>query len=287
MKCVATRCCLTFALATALAACASVPASPPPDLKDQARSLQSRRLDDAGLRVAETRFDLPAAVDSPWTPDRVTVAAWYFDPTLAQARAAAMRQAADATLAAQRANPTLQLSPEKVFSGLSAGSPWTVGMALLLPLLHPGESAARRDMAAARLAMASDHLALAVWRSRVRATGALRRLLLARQAEALASRIAASQAAYRDGVRQRVAKAPAIAVRNSLPNWKPSKRPLRCRPELRNASPPSTPWPVLSACHGRPCAGWISAGRNLMRHHRPPCCPGRCWRAKRPGTGSI
>ena len=206
MKCVDIRWGVVFALAAALAACASVSNEPVPDLQHQARSLQARRLDDKGLRVAEAHFNLPTAANSPWTPDRVTVAAWYFDPLLAQMRATATRQSADATLAAQRANPLLQLSPEKVFSGATATSPWTVGVALLLPLLHPGESAARRKVAAARIAMANDRLALAVWHSRVSATTALRRLLLARQAEALASRIAATQNAYRDGVRQRVAE---------------------------------------------------------------------------------
>ncbi|MEO7127879.1 MAG: hypothetical protein ABI040_03290, partial [Rhodoferax sp.] len=61
---------------------------------------------------AETRLGLPGDVAAPWTPDRITVAAWYFDPILAQAHAAATRATADATVAAQRVNPTLSLTPE-------------------------------------------------------------------------------------------------------------------------------------------------------------------------------
>lgn len=192
-------------LSLALAACASMPGTRSPDLREQARALAGRQLDDTGLRTAEARLALPSAANEPWTPDRITVAAWYFDPQLAQARAGATRAAADAALAEQRVNPTLELSPEKVFGGATASSPWTIGIALLLPLLHPGEAAARRDVATADTDMARDRLALAVWQSRSRAIGALREVLLTRQAEALATRVATTQAAYRNGVRQRVA----------------------------------------------------------------------------------
>jgi outer membrane protein TolC len=205
MKSVGTRSVLSSLLSLALAACASVPSSRPPDLREQAHVLTARRLDDSGLRATEARFEQPSAASAPWTPDRITVAAWYFDPVLAQARAAATRDAADAAWAAERANPTFELSPEKVFSGDTASSPWTIGIALLLPLLHPGEKAARHDVAAASTEAAKNQLALAVWESRSRAIGALRGVLLTRQAEALAARTTTTLAAYRDSIRQRVA----------------------------------------------------------------------------------
>jgi outer membrane protein, heavy metal efflux system len=205
MKPVATRSILGSVFSLILVACASAPGARSPDLRGQVYALTMRRLDDAGLRAAEARLDQSTATDAAWTPDRITVAAWYFDPVLAQARAEAARSAADAVLAAQRANPTLELSPEKVFSGATASSPWTIGIALLLPLLHPGEAAARRDVAIASTEMAKDQLALAVWQSRSRAIGAMREVLLTRRAEALALRAATTQAAYRDSVRQRVA----------------------------------------------------------------------------------
>ncbi|TAL98107.1 MAG: hypothetical protein EPN69_02420, partial [Rhodanobacter sp.] len=201
----AVRTALSALLTLSVAACASVPSSPVPDLQHQAQALQTRRLDDPGLVAAEARLHLPTSADVTWTPDRVTVAAWYFDPTLAQARDTAQRAEADAALAAQRANPTLQLSPEKAISGLDVASPWTIGASLLLPLLHPGESAARRDIAAAHTEQARDRAALAVWRSRARAVTALREVLLARRAQALAQTVAIAQASYLDGVRRRVA----------------------------------------------------------------------------------
>lgn len=201
----AVRTALSALLTLSVAACASVPSSPVPDLQHQAQALQTRRLDDPGLVAAEARLHLPTSADATWTPDRVTVAAWYFDPTLAQARDTAQRAEADAALAAQRANPTLQLSPEKTISGLDVASPWTIGASLLLPLLHPGESAARRDIAAADTEQARDQSALAVWRSRSRAVAALREVLLARRAQALALTVATAHASYLDGVRRRVA----------------------------------------------------------------------------------
>lgn len=205
MKLVATRSVLVGVLSLTMAACVAAPGTRLPDLHEQARTLTARQLDDTGLRAAEARFALPSAASEPWTPDRITVAAWYFDPQLALAHAGATRAAADAELSAQRANPTLALSPEKVFSGDTASSPWTIGVALLLPLLHPGEAASRRDVLTASTEMAKDQLALAAWQSRSRAISALRDVLLARQAEAMATRVATTQAAYRDSVRQRLA----------------------------------------------------------------------------------
>ena len=195
---------LTGLLSLLLLGCAAVPTQRTPDLRDQAHALASRRLDDPGLSAAEARFGLPAASDATWTPDRITVAAWYFDPALAQARAAATRAAADAAVAAQRSNPTLQLGTEKVFSGLSSGPPWTAGIALLLPLLHPGEAAARRDIAAADTAVARDQAALALWQSRTRVLAAMRATLLARRSQALAETAVRDRQAYLQGVRQRV-----------------------------------------------------------------------------------
>ncbi len=187
-----------------LAACATTPTQHAPDLHAQARELAARRLDDPGLTAAEQRFGLASTTPTTWTPDRITVAAWYFDPQLAQARAAAARATADATLAAQRANPTVRLNLEKVFSGAGTASPWTAGVALLLPLLHPGEAAARRDIATADTDAARDQVALAVWQSRSRALSALRGTLLARQAQSLAEAVVREQRAYREGVHQRV-----------------------------------------------------------------------------------
>jgi cobalt-zinc-cadmium efflux system outer membrane protein len=192
-------------LALGLAGCAAIPTASSPDLQRQAQTLAARRLDDPGLAAAEARLHLPGAADAAWTPDRITVAAWYFDPALAQARADARRAEADAVLAAQRHNPTLQLSPERIFSGGGVGSPWTIGAALLIPLLHPGEAAARRDIAAASTEQARDQAALAVWQSRTRAIGALRAVLLARRAQMLAQTAALAQTRYRDSMGRRVA----------------------------------------------------------------------------------
>ncbi|MDE2070525.1 MAG: TolC family protein [Gammaproteobacteria bacterium] len=180
---------------------------PPPralNPQAEAHAFEARHLSDSGLAAAETRFGLPANTKVPWTPDRITVAAWYFNPVLAQARAAAARAEAEATLGAQRANPTLQLTPEKVFSGLSGTSPWTIGVALLLPLLHPGEAAARREIEAADTQAARDDVAQAVWQSRSRAVAALREVLLARRAQALAKAVLRDEDAFLAAVQRRV-----------------------------------------------------------------------------------
>ncbi len=190
-------------LAMLLTACAAVPPTRPVNPYTDAQAYAARRLDEPGLMRAETRLGLPGAVAASWTPDRITVAAWYFDPILAHAHASAARAAADAAVAAQRLNPTLNLTPEKVFSGNTAATPWTLGVALLLPLLHPGEAAARRDIASADTAAAHDQQAQALWQSRARAVAAMRDVLLGRRAQAAALASAQADREYLDAVRQR------------------------------------------------------------------------------------
>ncbi|TAN02466.1 MAG: TolC family protein [Rhodanobacteraceae bacterium] len=186
----------------ALAACASVPPPRTLDPKLVAHDFAGRRLDAAGLARAETRFGLSGNVAAPWTPDRITVAAWYFDPILAQARAAARSAEANATLSAQRTNPTLKLSPEKVFSGLAGPNPWTIGVAVLLPLLHPGEAQARRAAATAETIAARDQAAEALWQSRARAIAALRDVLFSRRAENLTQAVVHADTLHLDALRQ-------------------------------------------------------------------------------------
>lgn len=192
-------------LALTLGACAAVPSMRALNPQAEAQAFVARRLDDAELAAAERRFGLPASANAPWTPDRITVAAWYFSPVLAQARATAAHTEAQAVLAEQRANPTLILSPEKVFNGLSGATPWTIGVALLLPLLHPGEAAARREIATADTQAARDEVAQAIWQSRSKAVSALREVLLTRRAQTLAKAVLRNEDAFVAAVRRRVA----------------------------------------------------------------------------------
>ncbi|HEX7113037.1 MAG TPA: TolC family protein [Mizugakiibacter sp.] len=194
-----------FVLA-ALAGCVSVPPPAPLDAQASARAYAQRRLDDPGLRALLARLDLDASPQAAWTPDRITVAALYFDPALASARAAAARAAAVAERDAQRANPTLSLAPEKVYQAATdAPSPWTITLSMAIQLLHPGERAAKRAEAAAATTAADDDAAEAVWTSRSRAVAALRALLLARRAEALAREAADADAAWAESARRRLA----------------------------------------------------------------------------------
>jgi hypothetical protein len=85
------RCAFAALLAVSVAGCASVPVAPAPVLQRQAQALDARRLDDPGLAAAEAQLHLPNTADAAWTPDRLTVAAWYFDPRLAQAPRARRR----------------------------------------------------------------------------------------------------------------------------------------------------------------------------------------------------
>ncbi len=161
-------------------------------------------LSDEGFRNALRTAGLSDDPAAPWTPDRITLAGLYFDPALRTARLTAEVAIADATVAAQRQNPTFSLNPERVISG-AVGSPWTVVAALAIPLMRPAELAPRREAARLDAEAARLDLGAAFWQTRARSLAALRKTLVSREAEKRARQSAEAQAAWAENVRKRLA----------------------------------------------------------------------------------
>jgi outer membrane protein TolC len=161
---------LAVAGAAVLAACAPRTYEPVPlDPAASSVRLMARSLDDPGLAAFAERHGrgVPAWPPQSWTLDLLSLAAVYFDPDLAAARARwQRRQAAEAT-AAQRPNPSLAPLVEYDQEPDQPGdSPWTVGLAFEVPFVAGGKREARVAAAQALSEAARLEVAGAAWRRR-------------------------------------------------------------------------------------------------------------------------
>lgn len=130
--------------------------------------------------------------------------ALYFDPELRTAHWTTEMALADAEIAAERTNPTLTLSPEKVISAVGEANPWTIVASLAIPWLRHAEYARRKEAARLDAEVARLQLGTTFWQSRSRSLAALRKVLLAREIQARAQQSEAAQAAWVAGVRRRL-----------------------------------------------------------------------------------
>src|SRR3989442_9077130 len=116
--------CSSILLAAWLTGCArfvSQPISP----ADNAAQLDARRLDDAGLKKFLERnrgHVLEAWPLKVWDFETLTLAAFYFNPSLDLARAQWSAAQAGVQTAGGRPNPTLNLTPGDDLSGANGGS---------------------------------------------------------------------------------------------------------------------------------------------------------------------
>ena len=140
-----------------------------------AAQLEARRLDDAGLRKfleQNLGHDLPDWPLKQWDLNSLTLAAFYFHPDLAVARAQWRLAEAGVKTAGARPNPSVTVTPAYDSQIPGNPSPWMVPVALDIPI----ETAGKR---AKRIAEAQDVSRSAWWglittawqiRSRVRAS---------------------------------------------------------------------------------------------------------------------
>jgi cobalt-zinc-cadmium efflux system outer membrane protein len=166
---------LAACVAPVLAACVSVK---PVTLttKEASANFEARRLDDAGLRRFATQ---PAAGFTFWPPEHwdahaLDVAALYFSPPLAVARA--RWRVADAAIvsADEIPNPSLNLSAQYV-SNAAAGVPAWVVAASVVQII---ETAGKRDLRVARARYLSEAARLDTLDVAWETTGAVNQALL-------------------------------------------------------------------------------------------------------------
>lgn len=160
-------------MAALLAGCASYRAKPLEPEKTAA-AFEARSLSDAGLAAYARklgRADWPPAA---WDADALTVAALYYHPDLAVARAQREGARAGIRAAGERPNPTLGVSPLEWINNPSQGlSPWVTGFSLDIPVETAGKRGARLLKARAAEEQARLGLAAAVWQARGRVRAAL------------------------------------------------------------------------------------------------------------------
>ncbi|EHP41784.1 divalent cation resistant determinant protein C [Cupriavidus basilensis OR16] len=115
------------------------------------------------MRDFIARHAMRASSDWPpprWNLDTLTLAAFYFNADLDIARARLATTEASIQTAAQRPNPSLQLPSQHTLNPRGGDSPWTLGIALDIPIQTAGKRGYRIDQAthfasAARLDVAN------------------------------------------------------------------------------------------------------------------------------------
>ena len=142
-----------IALCLALGACATQHYDPQPlDAASGAQALANRSLDAPELRA--------------WNLAMLTRAAFRFNPDVEVARARLAAAEAAVTTAGQRPNPTLQLPLQRAQNPGDGESPWTLGLALDVPVETHGKRAARVAAATHQAAAARLQVAGTAWRVR-------------------------------------------------------------------------------------------------------------------------
>ncbi len=151
------------------AACQQVPLAPidPAANRDRiaARSLTATAVDDI-----LARHSLPVTQGA-WSLDQLTLAAWTLRTDVAVARAEVGAARAKTGVDAQRPNPTVQMTNEKVISG--SPDPWVLGAALAMTFELGGKRDIRREAALAGERAAEWAFGEALWSARAEVRSAL------------------------------------------------------------------------------------------------------------------
>lgn len=127
-----------------------------------------RSLNDAGLQtfLAENK-----AGGGSWSLDRLSLAAAYFHPDVALARAEADEVAAGLKTAQMRPNPVFTFMPQYASFRAPVFTPWFLGPSLSVPIETAGKRSKRTEQALAAAEAARWRISARAWaaRSRVRA----------------------------------------------------------------------------------------------------------------------
>jgi len=168
---------------------------------ETAASLENRSLDNAGLKVFLERNlgrELNAWPAPQWDFEMLTLAAFYYQPSLDVARAAWAEARAGIVTAGARPNPTLGFTPQYVFNhGIEP--PWVATLNLDVPIETAGKRGSRVEQAKHISESARLSIAATAWqvRSQLRIsvidfTSATRRESLLRKQLAIQEQVVAS-----------------------------------------------------------------------------------------------
>jgi cobalt-zinc-cadmium efflux system outer membrane protein len=189
----------------------------PVSLAQTAAELDSRSLTNLDLQKFITAHltNQPAPITD-WNVDLLTLAAFYYHPSLQLARAQSQTAAAGKLTAKARPNPTLSLSPGYDFSAVAGANPWIPGATIDIPIETAGKRG-KRILQAQHLAAAAQLSAAATaWQIRSNVHVATIELWSARERERLVESEVQHQSALLKLLEQRLA-AGAIAANELLP----------------------------------------------------------------------
>jgi len=169
-----------------------------------ATTLEARSLSDPGLLTFLTANNTTHAAPSAWDLEALTLAAIYYHPTLAVARAQWKSAAAGKQTAALRPNPTLSVSAGYNQDAASGMSPWFPGVSFDWPFETAGKRSARVARAEASVESARQTLFDLAWTVRRNVRSAWLETLAAESRERILERQAAVQGRIVDLLQQRV-----------------------------------------------------------------------------------
>jgi outer membrane protein, heavy metal efflux system len=151
-----------------------------------AAAFDARSLDDAGLRAfLETNHVTAPAAGGNWNLTQLTLAAFYYQPTLAEARAQLLLAQAAKITAGQRPNPSVSVTPGYDSQIPGNYSPWLVPLSFDVPIETAGKRGKRIAEAEHLAEAARWNLVGTVWQVRSQIRTALLQLYFARETEAL------------------------------------------------------------------------------------------------------
>lgn len=136
-----------------------------------------RSLNDAGLR---TFLEEQKAGLGSWNVDSLALAAVYYNPDVALARAEADEAAAAIKTAAQRPNPSLTLGSQFA-SNMVGVTPWFAAQSIAIPIETAGKRSRRTEQALAMAEAARWRVTLRAWMARSRVRAAMLELHSARE----------------------------------------------------------------------------------------------------------
>ena len=161
----------------ALTSCASYQARPL-SAEASAAAFGSRSLHDTGLKsfLAEQK-----AASGSWSVDRLALAAAYFHPDVALARAEADEVSAAIKTAQMRPNPVFTFGPQYASFRRNAITPWFIAGNVSIPIETAGKRSRRTEQALAAAEAARWRVSSRAWAARSRVRTAMLELHGARE----------------------------------------------------------------------------------------------------------
>lgn len=175
---------------------------------DVATRIETRSLSSAGLRdfIDSVTANKTRQVPKAWDIDRLTLAAIYYHPDLALARAQAEMADAATTTAAQRPNPNVNISPTWISNLATAVAPWIIASYISIPIETAGKRGFRIDKAEHLIDAARLRVADSAWSVRARLRLAMLEVYAAQEAE----RLLQQQLAIQQGMTERLEQQQAV-----------------------------------------------------------------------------